>query len=102
MAEEQRPRPLEIRWAPCSCGSPHCKRQHPTNLGMFYQGTGFEPEEVRWLNQAWHALALLPALTALADAYEEDTGLLSTPDREKIDSSRLTAARQAIASVEAI
>lgn len=56
MASEQQDRPREIRWEPCSCGSPHCKRQNPTNMGMFYQGSGFEPHEVEWLNEAWAAL----------------------------------------------
>lgn len=50
-------RPAKIEWAPCSCGHAACKRQHPTNLGMFYQGSGFEPHEVEWLDRAWAALA---------------------------------------------
>lgn len=49
-------RPSELNWAPCNCGSPSCTRLRPTNLGMFYQGSGFEPHEVEWLTKAWAAL----------------------------------------------
>ena len=49
-------RPAKIEWAPCGSGHAACRRQHPTNLGMFYQGSGFEPHEVEWLERAWAAL----------------------------------------------
>jgi hypothetical protein len=55
MTADAETRPDRIIWAPCNCGSRSCKRQHPTNLGMFYQGAGFEPHEVEWLNAAWDA-----------------------------------------------
>lgn len=50
-------RPDTIIWMKCQCGSPACNRMHPTNIGWFYQGTGFEPHEVEWLNAAWNALS---------------------------------------------
>lgn len=59
-------RPRVIKWAKCQCGSKSCTRVHPTNLGMFYQGTGFEPHEVEWLEAAWKAL----------NAVDPDTDLL--------------------------
>lgn len=46
-------RPEHIEWALCSCGHASCERQYPINLGTFLQGTGFEPHEVKWLNEAW-------------------------------------------------
>lgn len=54
--DEGSERPREIKWAPCNCGSPSCRRQHPTNLGTFYQGNGFEPHEAAWIDAAWAAL----------------------------------------------
>lgn len=41
--------PLLGRWILCNCGSPSCRRVHPSKMGTFYQGTGFEPDEARKL-----------------------------------------------------
>jgi hypothetical protein len=41
--------PLLGVWKLCNCGSPSCRRVTPTRIGMFYQGTGFDPDEAREL-----------------------------------------------------
>lgn len=45
--------PKKLEWKHCSCGHPSCHRIFPVNLGMFYQGSGFSPEEARELNRRW-------------------------------------------------
>jgi hypothetical protein len=60
-------RPERIEWATCNCGSATCHRQHPTNLGMFYQGSGFDPHEVEWLNRAWAAESALFRIIDIAE-----------------------------------
>lgn len=49
-------RPEKLFWVKCNCGSEFCDKQYPTNLGSFYQGTGFDTEEREWLDAAWAAL----------------------------------------------
>jgi hypothetical protein len=41
--------PVLGRWIACSCGHPVCKRVHPSRIGTFHEGTGFEPDEAREL-----------------------------------------------------
>lgn len=39
--------PVFGKWMLCPCGFKSCRRAYPSKIGMFYQGTGFEPHEVR-------------------------------------------------------
>jgi hypothetical protein len=64
-------RPAKLEWEHCPCGSSTCHRQHPTNLGVFYEGSGFEPHEVEWLNRAWTAVAALEDIAASAGPLGE-------------------------------
>lgn len=56
MTNEVQQRPKTLIWERCACGEEVCKYQYLTNLGTFYQGTGFTPEEKEWIDQAWAAL----------------------------------------------
>lgn len=44
-------------WVKCPCGHHMCKRQYIGNLGTFYQGSGFQPDEIDLINRAFEALA---------------------------------------------
>jgi hypothetical protein len=43
--------PVFGKWVLCNCGDKVCRRVYPSRVGNFYQGTGFEPEEVREIMQ---------------------------------------------------
>lgn len=45
---------MELQWEKCRCGDPICKRMRLANLGTFYQGSGFEPQEVEIIEQRWN------------------------------------------------
>lgn len=48
--------PEKLEWRMCQCGHKSCARAHPINLGHFYQGTGFEPNERAAIDEAWGLL----------------------------------------------
>jgi aspartate/tyrosine/aromatic aminotransferase len=48
----------KLEWRKCPCGSPACKRKYPINIGVFYAGTGFSPDEVELLNKVFAVYAL--------------------------------------------
>lgn len=50
----------QLTWKKCNCGSPHCKLEYPQEIGSFYQGTGFSPEEKELMTKAFDALKQLP------------------------------------------
>lgn len=45
-----------LKWEKCRCGHRSCSYQQISNFGAFYQGTGFEPDEVDLLDRAMAAL----------------------------------------------
>jgi hypothetical protein len=47
---------MKLTWNKCSCGSPTCVREYPQEIGVFYQGTGFDPTEKNLVNRAFEAL----------------------------------------------
>ena len=51
---------FRLHWTKCQCGYPSCRYQYPTNLGSYYQGTGFDTEERDLLDRAFAALAASP------------------------------------------
>lgn len=38
--------PVFGRWVACACGHKGCKYVHPSAIGSFYQGSGFQSSEV--------------------------------------------------------
>ena len=58
-----------MRWTKCGCGNKLCKRQQPVGFGTFYQGSGFEPNEVRKMNQAFRKTAW--ALFSIENNYDQ-------------------------------
>lgn len=46
--------PATLEWEHCPCGSKACRRSYPANLGVFYEGSGFEPHEREALDAAWN------------------------------------------------
>lgn len=44
-------------WKKCPCGDTVCKREYISNLGTFFAGSGFDPEEKKLINAAFEALA---------------------------------------------
>lgn len=51
---------MKLTWAKCPCLHPRCDRQHPTNLGTFTVGTGFNAAERELLDRAMLALEKEP------------------------------------------
>jgi hypothetical protein len=45
--------PKHLTWEKCNCGHASCTYRYPTNLGSFYQGTGFAEKEAEELNRRW-------------------------------------------------
>lgn len=41
--------PFNVRIEPCNCGSEHCTRHGFSNLGVFYQGSGFQKEVAEYI-----------------------------------------------------
>jgi hypothetical protein len=57
-----------LEWQPCPCGHSHCERLQPRTMGVFYVGTGFEPDEAAELSRRWDSFPkLLAALTKLVE-----------------------------------
>lgn len=58
---------------PCLCGSPHCKRAGIREMGVFYQGTGFEPDEFAELKRRWEGFVpLVEVLVFMKTLYGND------------------------------
>jgi hypothetical protein len=47
---------MKLEWHKCPCSSPQCQVQYPANIGHFYQGCGFTPEERAVMDEAFAAL----------------------------------------------
>ena len=50
-------RKMKIRWKVCSCGEPICGRLQIENMGINYQGSGFDMSEAKLIVKAFDALA---------------------------------------------
>lgn len=48
---------MKLEWHSCPCGHTTCRLAYPINLGQYYQGTGFTPEERALMDEAFAALA---------------------------------------------
>lgn len=46
--------PTKLQWKDC-CDHPSCERSYPSNLSVFYQGSGFDPAERELLDTAFEA-----------------------------------------------
>lgn len=46
-------------WKKCNCGSKVCKLEYPQEIGSFYQGTGFSPDEKEMIENAFKAKVML-------------------------------------------
>lgn len=57
----------ELTWRKCSCINSSCTYEYPNEIGSFYQGTGFSPEEKEFLNEAVAALAMITDITEKAE-----------------------------------
>lgn len=88
------------KWERCGCRSLHCKREYPTEIGTFCQGTGFDPEEKAEIVQAFEAAARVEALEracgAAAIAMALDTLHLGVRLRDVPENSPTRMACEAV------
>lgn len=64
---------MKLTWVQCPCGHPGCTREYPSNIGVFYTGSGFSPSEKELIEEAFAALR----------AKKQDEKFLITGDRPK-------------------
>lgn len=75
---------MRLTWTPCPCGDKACRLQHPTNLGRYYQGSGFLPEERVLMNQAFALLSELDKLPKYSFTSYEDELNFAVPEYIRI------------------
>lgn len=46
------PDKFKIIWRACPCGHEACRRVRPSNMGVFYEGSGFDQAEADFLDAA--------------------------------------------------
>lgn len=81
--------PAKLEWEECPCGYKTCKREWLTNLGTFYVGTGFEPDQKEALNRRWEmalpqhqTFDLHPLGKELCDLRASTAGDFETPQHQ--------------------
>jgi hypothetical protein len=47
---------MKLTWKPCPCGHKACKRMYPVEIGWFYAGSGFDPDERKLMDEAFAAV----------------------------------------------
>ena len=57
LSQYWKPKAFKLHWTACPCGQPACNKNYPTNLGVFFNGSGFTAEEAKLLDEAFAALA---------------------------------------------
>ena len=63
--KQNRRRKARYKWALCGCGHWSCGRLYPSNVGLFYQGSGFHLKEAKEIVAAFDALALTKQLDTI-------------------------------------